>query len=771
MADKLIKIPEGGIRGEIAVALREAAASEFRAIIQLVRRALMLRLGKQYVTIESVYPDRVVVDEENGRLSAYPYTLSDDNVVTLGAPSEVILEHKPVAMRESVGAFIEAADEKGTRWRIRVIQSGLSLNKTYYSDALLRESAPLFNGARVFVKSDEEHLKNKGKSFHNLLGSLSNASFIEGKTKDTGEIIADFDLLQSSGDVAAKMLEAHTRGMAGNLFGFSIDANGTAKMARGRRVAKTISKVNSVDLIIEPGAGGEIINLIEALNPEADADMALRQNMIEAVKKANKGSLPDGLDTTNDEDLQAAYREALAQNTTPKSEPAAAAGDDKPAAGNGVSQEDLNETVRMVEARSHLKVAVAESKLPDQAKKKLLGQFKAVTSFTEAQVDTAITAEREYLATFKESGHVLGLGDVSHIESGEQRSEKVTKMLDDFFDKGNRDVRSFRECYIEITGDRLVTGRARDCDFARLREAAGENFREAIDTTTFANVLGDSITRRMIRNYNAPNRYDAWKQTVNIVPVNDFRTQERTRYGGYGDLPSVAQKAPYPALSTPTDEKATYAVSKKGGIEDVSIEAIKNDDVGLIQRIPGKLSSAAQRTLSKFVFDFYVDNGLIYDGVNLFHASHGNLGTAALDAISLAAGRLAVLKQSELNSGARIGAPPVNLLVSVDQEEAAFDLFRRQTNNDGDFVETLGMNVIPVWYWTDPNDWVLTCDPNEVPTIEIGFLDGNEEPELFVQDAPNMGSLFTNDVINYKLRHIYGGTEEDYRGMYKGVVA
>lgn len=60
-----------------------------------------------------------------------------------------------------------------------------------------------------------------------------------------------------------------------------------------------------------------------------------------------------------------------------------------------------------------------------------------------------------------------------------------------------------------------------------------------------------------------PTRYDVWRQLANIVNVADFRSQERTRFGGYGDLPAVAQGADYAALASPTDEKATYAVAKK----------------------------------------------------------------------------------------------------------------------------------------------------------------------------------------------------------------
>jgi hypothetical protein len=49
-------------------------------------------------------------------------------------------------------------------------------------------------------------------------------------------------------------------------------------------------------------------------------------------------------------------------------------------------------------------------------------------------------------------------------------------------------------------------------------------------------------------------------------------------------------------------------------------------------------------------------------------------------------------------------------------------------------------------------------------------MDGREEPELFVQDNPTVGSLFTNDKITWKIRHIYGGNVTDFRGGTKAVV-
>ncbi|MEW6332453.1 MAG: hypothetical protein AB1560_13430, partial [Pseudomonadota bacterium] len=193
--------------------------------------------------------------------------------------------------------------------------------------------------------------------------------------------------------------------------------------------------------------------------------------------------------------------------------------------------------------------------------------------------------------------------------------------------------------------------------------------------------------------------------------------------------------------------------------------------VGLIRQIPIKLSRAAKRTLAKFVLDFIRTNPVIYDGLALFHATHGNLGSAALDATSLAARRLAMLKYTENGSGDRIGIGPKSLLVPFDLQTTAADLFNRNTNNDKTFLQNLSLQVIPVWYWTDVTDWAIAADPNDISGLEVGFLDGREEPELFVQDSPTSGSMFSNDVLTWKLRHIYGGAITDWRQFDKSVVA
>lgn len=664
--------------------------------------------------------------------------------------------------------LIDVVEADGaTRFRVRVIEAGLSGNRNFYPDAALREGARLFAGARVIVKDDATHLAGRGKDPRAVIGRIVDPVFVPGAGADTGAIEATMDVIDPADPMVVRLREAVRRGM-GDMFGLSIDARAAVTRSAGTTRVTRFTAVNSVDLIVEPGAGGRVLDVIEAAaDPSAHNEdtHVLRDILIRRIRAA-RPQLLEGRDVAalSDTDLEVILTEALAA-------PAAIvpANSHTPSA---VNRNDLEEAVRAVEARQVARQAardqVVASTLPEAARARVLDLLEARGDFGAEAVTAAIATEQSYLAPYLGSGRVAGLGpELSRISVGETRGEKVRAMFEAFFDpahKDHRHARSLRQCYVEVTGDHNITGQVSHCDQALMREA--------LDSTSLADVLGDSITRRMLADYATQTVYDVWRQLTGApVPVRDFRRQERTRWGGYGDLPVVAENGAYQPVTSPGDEKAEYAIAKRGGTESITIEMIANDDVGVVQRIPQKLSRAAKRTLAKFVLDFIVANPAIYDGKAWFHADHGNLGSAAFSAAAFAAARLAMLKQTEPGSNDRLGIAPANLWLPADLQEAAYNAFQRSTNLDKTFVQSLVPNIIPVWYWTDANDWAATADPADAPIVELGFLAGQEEPELFVQDSPTAGSLFSNDRITWKIRHIYGGAIVDYRPAYKSVVA
>lgn len=724
----------------------------YQQIREMLERALADKLGaEKFWWVVDLYPDQCIYESDEHYYQC-PYTIAD-NKVTLGTPVEVTrqVEYVPLQAACQIMAAAEG-DDSGTKWRTCVVKFGQDVNGVYWDQASLAAAIDLFNGAKVFALNDSQHqekTKRFGKSPRELVGALTAASV------EADGIYATLVVMPSAAWLSNDLTACTANGID-FVYGLSVDVSCTKvqKVVAGKKmVAPGVIKAVQVDVVHTPAAGG---GFLEKLAAAVEAGQKEETDMLKKLLAALVAVSPDlagqinaGLQAGTMTEDQAVERIAAAIG-----QPAAVTQVQAAVAGN----QDLDE-MRVLACEIILTTSLAASKLPEPVQDKLRASYNG-TVFTKDQLQAAIKAEKETLDKLTASGLVTGAGDVRVTTD---QSEKDGKMLDDFF--SNNGVTSFKACYQDITGDMRITGETRDA--ARLTAS--------ISSTTFDLILGDALTRRMQAEYNASG-LDDWRKIVDIVPLNDFRTQHRTRMGGYGDLPAVGQGAAYAALTTPDDTEATYAPTKKGGTEDITLEAIRNDDAGVIRRVPTKLSRAAARTLYKFVFAFLSSNAAIYDAIALFHATHANLGAAALAKATLQAGRLAMMKQTEAGSLEPLGIAPRFIIVPSDLEDSAYELVAQPnlagfTPTAPDSVRKQTWDIIGVKTWTDANNWYIAADPKDIPCIEVGFLDGKEMPELFVQDMPNVGSMFSNDKLTYKIRHIYGGTVTDYRGLWGAVVA
>ena len=205
---------------------------------------------------------------------------------------------------------------------------------------------------------------------------------------------------------------------------------------------------------------------------------------------------------------------------------------------------------------------------------------------------------------------------------------------------------------------------------------------------------------------------------------------------------------------------------------------IANDDRRAISQVPSKLGRAAAQTLYRDVFDTLVDNDTCtYDSVALFHSSHANTDTSAgLAQSTLTTGRRKMIEQAAYGDSSEILAlTPKYLIVPPELEETGFVLAGSRAVPASNTVGAsdqpnihAGIEPILVPYLTDANDWFLVADPDSVPTLEVGFYNGRQEPELFTQSDNSVGSVFNSDTFTWKIRFIYLVMILDHRGFYRG---
>jgi hypothetical protein len=646
-----------------------------------------------------------------------------------------------------------APEGKGNVFDVLVIQPGVSKNNRRYRREVLESSTRLLDGARSFASDGPDHDPRK-RGVKALVGWWSDPRYERKVELPNGKmaegIVATYHVTDRD---LAETLRESLHGGKPDLITFSIVADGeVARVVESGRALVDVTKINSyesVDPVINAAAGGMAVRLVASVeDPSMDwAALALPA----AVRGLANGEITADDLVANRPDLHDVL-------TSEDEEPVAEGVSESVAVMEAIA---AFQTERAVEAAlaQHSKVpAATAARIRESAKVRQAAEGRALS---EAEVTSIVEAETEYLQTIAPAV-VKGSGPLN-VSDMKTEKDRVTEAMYEIIAGKSND--SFKALYVDLTGDRSMTG--------RLQESG--RLSEAISTTTFAEILGDSITRRMLEVYRLPD-LGSWREIVNVVPVNDFRTQRRIRMGGYANLPAVSQGNPYTALTTPGDEEATYAPAKKGGTETVTMETIANDDLGAIRSIPTRLGRAAAQTLHEFAWDMVVTNPTIYDSVALFHASHGNLGSTGLAASSLIAARTAMMKQTDMSNGKRLGIKPKYLVVPIDLEQTAYELTQTDrevasANNTVNFIRQFGLTPIVVEYLADTNNWFLISDKNLVPTIEMGFFNGREDPELFLQDMPNVGSVFSNDALTYKIRHIYGGAVVDYRGFYGAVVA
>jgi len=434
-----------------------------------------------------------------------------------------------------------------------------------------------------------------------------------------------------------------------------------------------------------------------------------------------------------------------------------------------------------------------EAALPEIVRKRVDRRFRGRV-FESAELATELEEERAVVAELSGgsggamgSSLVRGMGyeKMPHVSGMVSERERVQKAFDQLFDisEGERvpALSGIREAYVVATGDVGISGLTSP-------ERQQQMLREAdITTASFSFLLGTSMNKRLLKDYQA---WPAeWQKFSTITPIKDFKQQDRIRMGAFGSLSTVAEDTAYTYL-TLADARAIYTPTKRGNLVAVTRETIVNDDLYSIKQIPGKLAVAAAFTLAEFVYLTLLNPGgaNIYDGFKLFdttnHKNTGvataNLGVAnngtALSSAAMQTATIAMRKQQNL-ANKPIGLKPRFLVVPPDLEFTAMLVTKSagipgSPNNDINpmlgYCEVIVAPQINALASNTVTQWSMVADPRVIDTLEIGFVGGQINPALFIQDQPLFGSNFTNDVITYKVRHEYGGAVVDFRGFYLG---
>lgn len=635
--------------------------------------------------------------------------------------------------------------------------------------------AGVFDGAGVYFVHDDGP-----RNPQQLAGVTAGARWDD----EAGAVVGDIHPYSNAAGRDLEALAADFRrhrehGIPQPDVGVSLDALfSVQRLATGRPPrATTIKQLNSLDIVHSPAANGRILFA------------ASRQAA--ALSTPSQGGTPmppeDVLDLLADSGLSEDVRarlasaeyedEAALQAAIDAARPDPPA-DPDPSAPSANGDEQARAWLATVRTEA-VQQRIANSDLPAPTRARLA----AATYRTPQELEQAIGAARSELAALAEDETVqLGGqpprgGRVAGMLDSMDRIQLATSALLSGTrpEQGVRPLSGIRELYMLLSGDYEMTGHFHP---ERVQLAS-------VSSSTMAGLVANALNKRVV---NLFAEYPIWWEQA--VTPEDFPSLQDARWitlGGVGELPTVPEKQAYTEL-TWDDQTETDPFVKKGAYVGITLEAIDKDDTRQLQAAPRALSQAAWLTLGKAIAAIFTANSdtgpTMSDSNNLFDASnHSNLGSSALSTASIRATKIAMMKQTELNSDERLGAitAPYYYWVPIDLEDAAVVELASANepgtaDNDinpyaeGDAREArLAMarrRIITVPFWTDANNWAAQANPMLYPSIGLGYRFGRT-PEIFSVADPNAGLMFTNDVMPVKVRWFFAVGPTDWRGLYK----
>lgn len=634
------------------------------------------------------------------------------------------------------------------------------------------------------------------KTVRNVFGSIRNITIEDGQLVGVAEFASD----EESQVVATRYAEGH-------LNDFSIDA----VVVERKQIAEGQMYTTKRGVVIEGPA--EIVTAWEPHNASicatgADPNSTVRRSYDQKAKRAMDAALmaklqmlglPEGV--TDPAEIIKFLADKMPEpeievEMMDKKEPVAE------------RAEHVGEEKKIENMEEAVKEEVARQLANDQLRRKTIYAdvklAKLERSFAEQLIDEGVSKEvaRERIIRKMATQEPVGTSpnpDVRVTESADdkfasaigsgliQRSMKAAGLRNrsqtapgaDEFER--MDLRRMATMCVERMGirtDKLgMPEIARIAMGARGVQAKYRIQREAYHTTgSFPSLLLDAANKTLLAAYEeATYTWSIWARQA--ASVDDFKPINRIRMGESPDLEAIPEAQAYPE-GVVTDLRTSYRVEKYGKQFSVSWETVINDDLDALSRIPAMHGNAARRLQNKKVYEVLTANANVADGFALFSASHpsgsnvsGSAGAPAVGTINT--GYQQMMLQRGLSTDAILGLTPAFLIVPPGYSATALELVNSQSyntaNNNEGVVNIYGVNgvrplqvvVEPILHASSSTNWFLAANTNQIDTVELAFLNGEESPVLTSEQD------FDTDTYKYNVRQTFGVAAIDWRGLYR----
>jgi hypothetical protein len=416
-----------------------------------------------------------------------------------------------------------------------------------------------------------------------------------------------------------------------------------------------------------------------------------------------------------------------------------------------VNEKEL-EKQRGIEIRSAVKTAG----LGDDFAEKMITEDITVDKAREMIIENLSEKNKET----KTKNHNV---EVRDVDQSKMRIEMATNALMHraHSDKVtlHEDARSYRGMSLIRLAEEILTAAGQNVRGLTPNELAE---RALHSTSDFALILANVANRSLRSAYEeAPQTFSPFTRRVQVA---DFKEISRTQLGDAPKLEKVLENGEYKTGKI-GEAAEKYKVETYGKIIGITRQTLVNDDMDAFSRLPEMFGRSSRDLESELIYKIITSNPNMADGVPLFHATHGNLGTAAAIAIaSISEGRSKMRLQKGLND-ALLNLVPKTLLVPTALETIAEQFVSVIQANQNNQVNPFSGKLMPI---AEPRldaasstAWYLLAAIAQVDIFELANLIGQDGPTLTTKEG------FNTDGLQLKCSYDVGAKVIDHRGIFK----
>ena len=285
--------------------------------------------------------------------------------------------------------------------------------------------------------------------------------------------------------------------------------------------------------------------------------------------------------------------------------------------------------------------------------------------------------------------------------------------------------------------------------------------REALTGTgAFPNILAATVNKAASTAYvAAPTTFESF---TSEGAMSDFKPTKSVRISEAGELVEIRENGEFKHDEL-TDDGVDKVLATYGRSFSLTRQAIINDDLGMLTKIPQSYAAAARRGLNRLVYQMLAD-------AKNYDAKKGNKAAAGseLSVASLSEGRKAMRTQKNIRNKEILNIAPKFLIVPAALETAANQLLHSlsdpsQTNAAvvNPFSNSLQIICDAELDAISETAWYLAAAPGVgVDTIEVSYLNGNKAP--MIESRPSWERLG----MEFRIYMDYGVTVLDHKGLY-----